>query len=167
MIALTVVRLVVFFAALAVASVGLLAAVAAHADGPSFSAVTAEATTNGTDAAPSASAPNVSPEPYPFEVVCEEREAPALSCAEIVERVLDLMGTNASSSIASMMARPLCDPACRPGGSASVMSVSGSLLEVGFLPDGTWQMTSSETHVPEPDAWDEVPDEEPSEEPEP
>lgn len=138
-------RLVVALAAaFAIASIGLMAVGGIDDPGPSPTPLTAEASITATPGPTTASTAAA----FRFEVVCEEAEPPALSCAEIVARVLDLMGTKASGSIARMEVRPLCDPLCRPGGSADVTSVSGSLLVVSFWPDGTWQMTSSETFAP-------------------
>jgi hypothetical protein len=106
--------------------------------GPSPSPLTAEATAEATA------------EPYPFQVVCEEAEAPALTCTEMLEMVLDILPTN-SRSIATIEVTRRCDTPCLPEATIVwfvITSDSGQLVDGGIWPNGSWQMMSSQTDAP-------------------
>lgn len=142
-------RLVLAVAAiLAVASVGLIAGGALDDPSPTPSALTAQASAEVT-AEPT---PDVTAEPHPFAVVCDEAEAPALTCAEMVQMVLEILPTN-FESIAAIEVTRRCDAPCLPEATTVwfvITTASGWVVDGSVAPNGSWQMMSSETHVPDP-----------------
>lgn len=140
-------RLVVALAAaFAIASIALVAAGGLDDPGPSPSPLTAEATAEVT-AEPT---PQTTTEPYPFEVVCEEAEAPAFSCTHIVDWVLDALGTSSEAIARIEVSRP-CDTPCVPAERTVkfvITFASTHVMDGSLGPGGLWQLLSSQTRVP-------------------
>lgn len=144
-------------AVLAIASIGLVAAGGLDEPGPSPSALTAEATAEAT----ADSTPETTAEPYPFEVVCEEADAPALTCAEVVHRVLGLLHMEAAEwgDIDTFEVTHRCDQECSPAANFVVMFVAGNLVDGSVGPGELFQLMSSETDAPTPCIEEESPEE--------
>ena len=138
-------RLVLSFVALlAIASIGLVAG--GGLGDPSPSTLTAEATAEATVEA----TPDTTAEPFPFQLVCEEAEAPALTCAEVALRLLDLLNLEVADSgtIATIEVSRPCDTPCLPMVTFAVTFVSGNLVDGSIGPGELFQMMSSETDIP-------------------
>jgi hypothetical protein len=140
-------RLLIAAAAVfAIASIGLVVSGGIDDPGPSPSALTAEATVEPTVEAthePTA-------EPFPFRLVCEEAEAPALTCEEVALRLLDELNMEVADSgtIATIEVTRPCDMPCPPAANFVVTFVSGSLVDGSIGPGELFQMMSSETAIP-------------------
>jgi hypothetical protein len=145
-----------FVAVLAIASIGLVAGGGMDDPGPSPSALTAEATAEAT----AETTPETTVEPLPFQVVCEEAAAPALTCDEIVDRVLSLSEGYADSEgrmLEIQVVRPTCDagspcPTEPRSVGSTVTFASGYYVLIGIGPNGLFQMlVPPETDAPPPD----------------
>jgi hypothetical protein len=134
--------IVALAAAFAIASIGLLAAGGTDDPGPSPSTLTAEATLEAT--------PEATAGPFPFQLICEEAEAPALTCTEIVETVLDLLGSNAEAIARLEVTRP-CDTPCLPATrpvNFVITFASADVMDGSLGPGGAWQLMSSDIDPP-------------------
>ena len=134
--------------ALAIASIGLVAAGGIDNPAPSPSTLTAEVTAEVT----AETTPETTAEPYLFEVVCEEAEAPAFTCSHIVETVLDMLGTNPESIARLEVTRP-CDALCLPAERTVkfvITFASTHVMDGSIGPGGVSQLLSSQTHAPTP-----------------
>ena len=151
-------RLVVALAAaFAIASIGLLAAGGMDDPGPSPSPLTAEATAENT----AESTPETTTEPYPFEVVCEEAEAPAFTCTYIVDWVLDALGASSEGIARIEVTRP-CDTPCVPAERTVkfvITFASTHVMDGSLGPGGVSQLLSSQTNAPTPCTEEESPEE--------
>lgn len=152
MIALAMLRPALFLAALAIASLAVLAGCAAGGTGLRPSAVTPAAAAEPADTTLETGT-QATLEPYPFGVVCEEAEEPALTCAAVIQRLLDQLGMESAewARIEVIEVAHRCDPACVPAASFVVTFVAGNLVDGSMGPGELFQMMSSETALPDED----------------